>query len=260
MKSIAKKIKTATLALGIAFAGNLSAQSLECEGVKMQSEGDKISTYLSAADGMTRNIYATIRQDSIIMTLFRTKSDGSADMLKKWHVYIGDLDYSQPTTGVFSWMNGGEKIHKLNFVVVSGRNFYYQEMLCTSVKKLNIITNTNPLEMSFNDEAKAKEFFEKTKSIKLTLAETKTAGGGKKQEKSSNFLDIKNDTKNSFCIKGESSQIECYNAGSAHTIQCYAGDKVYYYTKDGNKQGLAFTVSEQMLKDHTINFSTLSKR
>ncbi len=260
MKLISKQIKTIALFAGIMLTNNFFTQSLECEGVKMQSEGDKISNYTSAADGMIRNIYATIRQDSIIMTVFRTKADGTADMLKKWHVYIGNLDYSQPTTGVFSWMNGGTKIHKLNFAVVAGRNFYWQEMLCSSVKKLNIVTSSNALEMSFNDEAKAREFFEKTKAIKLTLAETKNTGTNKTSEKLDPFMYIYNDTKKEVCLKSESSQIQCFNVNSEHTLQSSVGDKVFYYTKDGTKQGLAFTITEQMLRDHKINLSNLAKR
>jgi hypothetical protein len=260
MKSLQSILKATVFVLSLVITSNTHAQSLSCEGVTMQSEGDKISTYLSAADGMTRNIYATIRQDSVIMTVFRTKPDGNADMLKKWHVYIGDLDFSQPTTGVFHWMNGGEKIHKLNFIVVSGRNFYYQEMLCSSVKKLNIVTSSNPLEMSFNDEAKAKAFFEKMKSIKVTLPETKTAGATKSNEKLDPFLSIYNDTKKEVCLKGEHSQIQCYNSSSEHTIMVSVGDDVNYVTKDGKKMGLAFKVTEQMMKDHRINLSNQAKK
>ena len=107
---------------------------------------------------------------------------------------------------------------------------------------------------------KAKTFFEKVKSIKITLPETKTAGAAKANEKLDPFLSIYNDTKKEVCLKGEHSQIQCYNSSSEHTIMVSVGDDVNYVTKDGKKMGLAFKVTEQMMKDHRINLSNQAKK
>ncbi len=244
-----------------AFSFAQEVKTLECNGFKMSSDGEKICGYISATDGMTRNNFAAIKQDSIIMTVFRTKADGTVDMLKKWHVYIGDLDFSKPATGVFSWMNGSTKIHKLNYIIVDSKSFFYQEMLCNTVKKATIVNSSNALEMSFSNEVQARTFYEKVKSIKLTLPETKTANSAKPTEKLNKVLNVFNDTKKEVCLTVEGQSGQCFYNGSTHNLgPCNPGDKVYYSTREGKKEGIAFIVTEQMLKDEKINLSNQLKR
>lgn len=261
MKKINSLIVTSFFILLNVFSFSQETKTMECNGFKMTSEGDKSCNYISSSDGMTRNIYATIKQDSIIMTIFRTKTDGSVDMLKKTHAYIGDLDFSKPATGVFSWMNGSTKIHKLNFIIVDSRNYFFQEMLCTTVKKVSIVNSSNALEMSFSDETQARAFYEKVKAIKSTLPETKTSSAVKSNDKLNKVLNVFNDTKKEVCLMVEGQSGQCFYNASTHNIgPCNPGDKVFYSTREGKKEGLAFVVTEQMLKDEKINLSNQSKR
>ncbi|MFM8304242.1 MAG: hypothetical protein ACKOA9_08105, partial [Actinomycetota bacterium] len=145
----------------------LNAQeSYECEGIKMIPQGPKISTFTDPKDGHSREVYATIDKDTIYYTNIRKQPDGKIYWLKKWHVYIGLLNMNSSVAGVFEIAMGSQKIYNVAMPIVSGQSYYYEEVLCTSTKKLNKVSSSNQFSVLFDKQDEGKAFFEKVKAIK----------------------------------------------------------------------------------------------
>lgn len=257
------KIKKMIYAAMMLFATNtfvMAQDTKECDGFKMTSEGKKICTYLDDYDGKTRNVYADIRQDTIIYTIFRTNSDGSLDMMKKWHFFIAHIDFTTYSTGVFDWMNGTQKINKLAFQVVPGQRYFWEEIFCGSGKSPAVVTTANTLEMSFTDETEAKVFFEKVKAIKATVKVPAANGDKNAKSSGSGSLSIFNDSGSDVYLKQGSSSTHVMKNETKKFSSLKAGDEIFWSDQNGKKGALALKVTEQMLKDGTIKLSTGAKK
>jgi hypothetical protein len=257
------KLKKMICTAMMLFSSNvfLNAQDTkECDGFKMTSEGKKICTYLDDYDGKTRNVYADIRQDTIIYTIFRTNSDGSLDMMKKWHFFIAHIDFTTYSTGVFDWMNGNQKINKLAFQVVPGQIYFWEEIFCGSGKTPAVVNTKNTLEMSFTDETEAKVFFEKVKAIKATVKVPEVNNDKGSKTSGSGSLSVFNDSGSDVYLKQGSSATHFMKNETKKFSAIKAGDEIYWSDQSGKKGALALKVTEQMLKDGTIKLSTGTKK
>lgn len=257
-----KTKKTITLAIALLFTSSIlhAQDTKECDGFKMTSEGKKICTYLDDYDGKTRNVYADIRQDSIIYTIFRTNSDGSLDMMKKWHFFIAHVDFTTYSTGVFDWMNGNQKINKLAFQVVPGQMYFWEEIFCGSGKTPAVVNTKNTLEMSFSDETEAKAFFEKVKAIKATVKVPEANNDKGSKASGSGSLSVFNDSGNDVYLKQGSSATHFMKNETKKFSSIKVGDEIYWSDQSGKKASLALKITEQMLKDGTIKLSTGTKK
>ena len=258
MKSI--KLLFAVIAIITSNASINAQDTKECEGYKMVAEGKKICTYFDDYDSKTRDVYATIKEDSIIYTIFRTMKDGSLDMLKKWHLYIGIINFGDAGTGVFSWMNGNQEIPKINFQIVESQTYYFDEKFCNKERAPKQINTQNTLEMSFADAKEANTFFEQVKAIKATLP---PLGEEKKKDEntaSSGSLSIFNDSGNEIYLKQGSASTHILKNETKKFSSVKVGDEIYWSDANGKKGAIALKVTTQMLKDSTIKLSTGTKK
>jgi len=257
--NLIKKALTVTAIVGMQFSVN-AQDSKECEGYKMVAEGNKICSYFDDYDSKTRDVYATIKNDSIIYTIFRTTKDGGLDMLKKWHLYIGIINFGNAGTGVFSWMNGSQEIPKINFQIIESQTYYFDEKFCGKERGPKQVSTQNTLEMSFTDAKEANLFFEKVKAIKATLP----APGSEKKEDdnavTSGSLSIFNDSGNEVYLKQGSSSTHILKNETKKFSSLKVGDEIYWSDANGKKGALALKVTAQMLKDNTIKLSTGTKK
>lgn len=257
--NLIKKALTITAIVGMQLSAN-AQDSKECEGYKMVAEGAKICTYYDDYDSKTRDVYATIKNDSIIYTIFRTTKDGGLDMLKKWHLYIGMINFGDAGTGVFSWMNGSQEIPKINFQIIEGQTYYFDEKFCGRERQASQVNTQNTLEMSFADAKEANLFFEKVKAIKVTLPAPGSEKKGDDNTATSGSISIFNDLGKEIYLKQGSTSTHILKNETKKFSSLKIGDELYWSDASGKKGALALKVTAQMLKDSTIKLSTGTKK
>ncbi|OSZ78993.1 hypothetical protein CAP35_12305 [Chitinophagaceae bacterium IBVUCB1] len=255
-----KRIITAALLSTTIIANAQDAK--ECDGIKVVAEGKKTVTYLDDYDGITRNIYAAVKDDSVIYTVFRTDNSGAVTVMKKWHVAVRNIDFTTYSTGVFDWMNGNQKINKVTFNIADGQSYYFDELICGRGDGMRQITGAMPVEISFAEEAEAKSFFEQVRAVKAALpADGGMANvdddGGDAQK---GAVSIFNDSGSDLYLKQGSASVHIMKNETKKFSAVKVGDQIYRSDASGKKGALAFTVSSQMLKDGTIRFSTGAKK
>ncbi|MBL7682113.1 MAG: hypothetical protein JNK00_02040 [Flavipsychrobacter sp.] len=251
-------IATATIMCSAIMANAQDAK--ECDGITMTAEGKKTVTYLDDYDGITRNIYAAVKDDSVIYTVFRTDSQGAVMVMKKWHVGIRNIDFTTYATGVFDWMNGNQKINKVTFQILSGEQYYFEELICGRGDGLRQISGAMPVEISFAEESEAKMFLEQVRAAKASLpAEGSTAknNDGSAQKGS---VSIFNDSGSDIYLKQGSASIHIMKNETKKFSALKVGDEIYSSDANGKKGVVAFKVTPQMLKDGTIKYSTGTKK
>lgn len=233
----------------------------ECDGIKMIAEGKKTVTYLDDYDGITRNIYATVKDDSVIYTVFRTDNQGVVTVMKKWHVGIRNIDFTTYATGVFDWMNGNQKINKVTFQIVSGEQYYFEELICGRGDGLRQISGAMPVEISFAEEGEAKMFLEQVRAVKASLsAEGSTAKSDDNGSTQKGSVSIFNDSGSDIYLKEGSASIHIMKNETKKFSALKVGDEIYSSDANGKKGVVAFKVTPQMLKDGTIKYSTGTKK
>ncbi|MES2761106.1 MAG: hypothetical protein V4677_02825 [Bacteroidota bacterium] len=231
-------------------------------------EGNKTATY-TGVDKLTRNISATVRQDSVIYCVVRTNADGSMNKLIKYRMFIGDiLVDTRSIERAIAYFNEGErKINKLTFYAVEGKQLNtYQEMICSS--KQYGLYKKEVLEMSFDNEVDARAFLANVQAIHTTLppkTANSSAGNDKKADdkgKTYNYISVFNDMGSDMYIKKEGDPAAHHiapNASSSFT--CKLGEKFSWCEKNSsNPKGYLFSVTDQMIKDKTIKLSSGTKK
>lgn len=264
----------ATIALCLATMLNTSKaqdnQTFECEGKKIIAEGKKIVSYKDASNkGL--NAFVTIRQDSIIYTSIKTNPDESLYMIQKFHFFIGDILFTDAMVQrAFYPKKVGEKtISVVVFYAFGNQQLnWYEEMLC-GLKKFGLYKKQG-LELFFDNDADAKEFFAKAKAIQATLppktttnaTATTTEKKADENGKTYNYISVFNDTGSDMYVKKEGDPAAHHiapNASSSFT--CKLGEKFSWCEKNSsNPKGYLFSVTEQMIKDKTIKLSSGTKK
>ncbi len=244
-------------------------QAFECEGKKIIAEGKKIVSYKDASNkGL--NAFVTVRQDSIIYTSIKTNEDESLYMIQKFHFFIGDILFNDAMVQrAFYPKKVGEKtISVVTFYAVGNQQLnWYEEMLCGS-KRFGLYKKQG-LELFFDNDADAKEFFAKAKSInaslppKTTTNTTATTTDKKTEDsKTYNYISVFNDMGSDMYIKKEGDPASHHiapNASSSFT--CKLGEKFSWCEKNSsNPKGYLFSVTDQMIKDKTIKLSSGTKK
>lgn len=237
-------------------SSKLQAQTFECEGKKITVEGDKIANY-TGTDNLTRNVSATVREDSIIYCVIRTNADGSMNKMLKYRMFIGDvaLDTRSVERAIAYFNEGSRKINKLTFYAVEGKQLnLYQEMIC-NIKQYGWYKREN-LEMSFDNEADARTFLANIQVLQAALPKGESKGA-KEEATPVNFY-------NDFGVEGyitksgDPFHYKLEPKGS-RMFRCKVGQTyTWSLTNDGN--GNKSTITEQMLKDKTINISNGKKK
>ncbi|MBK7666879.1 MAG: hypothetical protein IPJ32_05690 [Sphingobacteriaceae bacterium] len=268
-----KILKTATVAVSLLTTTNsLIAQDtkvFECEGKKLIAEGKKIVSYKDAPNkGL--DAFVLIRQDSIIYTSIKTNVDESLYMIQKFHFYIGDILFTDAMVQrAFYPKKVGEKtISVVTFYAFGNQQLnWYEEMLC-HLKKFGLYKKQG-LEMFFDNDADAKEFFAKAKAIHASLPPKTTANStttttDKKSEESKtyNYISVFNDTGSDMYVKKEGDPQSHHIAPNASfSFTCKLGEKFSWCEKNSsNPKGYLFSVTDQMIKDKTIKLSTGTKK
>lgn len=254
-----KRIITAALLCSTVITN--AQDTRECDGIKITAEGKKTVTYLDDYDGITRNIYAGVKDDSVIYTVFRTDNSGAVTVMKKWHVAIRNIDFTTYSTGVFDWMNGNQKINKVTFNIVDGQSYYFDELICGRGDGLRQIAGAMPVEISFAEEAEAKSFFEQVRAVKASLpADGGSAKNTDDGDVQKGAVSIFNDSGSDIYLKQGSASIHIMKNETKKFSALKIGDEIYRSDASGKKGALMFTVTSQMLKDGTIRYSTGTKK
>lgn len=261
------KLATITLCLSAMINSSIAQENktYECEGKKITMEGNKIATY-TGVDNLTRNVSATVREDSVIYCVVRTNADGSMNKLIKYRMFIGDIsvDTRSIERAIAYFNEGSRKINKLTFYAVEGKQLnVYQEMIC-NMKQYGWYKK-EVLEMSFDNDADAKEFFAKVQAIHSTLAPKTSAGNDKKTEDKNstyNTVIVFNDMgKDMYLKKDMDGSVYHIAPNTTHNFTCKAGEKVSWCEKNSTTpKGTLFTISDQMIKDKTIKLSSGTKK
>ncbi len=268
-----KLSKLAIIALcSITLSNQTKAQNevFECEGKKITAEGKKIVSY-KVPDSKGLDGFVTIRQDSIIYTSIKKNPDESIYMIQKFHFFIGDILFNDAMVQrAFYPKKVGEKtISVVTFYAVGNQQLnWYEEMLC-GLKKFGLYRKQG-LELFFDNDAEAKEFFAKAKAINAALPPKTTAGAAANQgdkktdDKTStyNYVTVFNDMgKDMYVKKDMDPTVYHIAANSSHTFTCKIGEKVSWCEKNSTTlKGTLFAISEQMVKDKTIKLSTGTKK
>lgn len=253
-------LTTITLCLSTLInSSNIQAQTFECEGKKITVEGDKIANY-TGTDNLTRNVTATVRQDSVVYCVIRTNADGSMNKMLKYRMYIGDiaLDTRSVERAIAYFNEGSRKINKLTFYAVEGKQLnHYQEMIC-NLKQYGLYKR-EVLEMSFDNEADARAFLANVQALHEALPKGVSSGA----QAEATPVDFYND----FGVEGyitKSGDPNHYKLEpkSSRMFRCKVGQTVTWsLTNDGkaNKKP-HLTITEQMLKYKTVNISNGTKK
>lgn len=239
-------------------SSTLHAQTFECEGKKITMEGNKIGTY-TGVDNLTRNLTATVRQDSVVYCVVRTNADGSMNKLIKYCLFIGDISFDTwSSERAIAYFNEGDRtIHKLTFYAVEGKQLnHYQEMIC-DLKQYGLYKK-EVLEMSFDSEADARAFFANTQALHAALPKGESAGA-KDEATPVNFY---NDygTVGYITKSGDPNRYKL-DPKASKMFRCKVGQTVTWsLTNDGKANKTpSYSITEQMLKDKTINISNGTK-
>lgn len=264
-----KLVTTALCLSALINSSNINAQTFECEGKKITAEGKKIVSY---RDPNSKGLdgFVTIRQDSIIYTSIKINPDESLYMIQKFHFFIGDILFNDAMVQrAFYPKKVGEKtISVVTFYAVGNQQLnWYEEMLC-GLKKFGFYKKQG-LELFFDNDADAKEFFAKAKAIQASLPPKTTTNdaantSAKKVDdtKTYNYISVFNDTASDMYVKKEGDPQSHHiapNASSSFT--CKLGEKFSWCEKNSsNPKGYLFSVTEQMIKDKTIKLSTGTKK
>ena len=246
-------------------SSNLLSQTFECEGKKITVEGDKIANYVGT-DNLTRNVTATIRQDSIIYCVIRTNADGSMNKMMKFHLFIGDIALNDRTAerAFATWNEGERTMNKLTFNTVDNKQLnWYEEMIC-HLKQFGLYRK-EVMEMSFDNDADAKVFFAKVQAIHKALPPKTSSANDKKvdaKSSTSNYVTVFNDMGKDMYVKKDMDPIAYHIApNESHTFTCKLGEKVSWCEKNSTTlRGTLFTISDQIIKDKTIKLSSGTKK
>lgn len=249
-------------------SSNLQSQTFECEGKKLTAEG-KLTTDYKIPNEKGLKAFVTIRQDSIIYTSVKTNPDESIYMIQKFHFFIGDILFNDAMTQrAFYPKKVGEKTISVVSLYAFGNQQLncYEEMLC-GLKKFGLYRKSG-LELFFDNDAEAKEFFAKAKAINASLPPKETANNAtsvKKEEEKNptyNYVTVFNDMGSDMYIKKEGDPASHHiapNASSSFT--CKVGQKFSWCEKgSSNPKGYLFSVTDQMIQDKTIKLSNGTKK
>jgi hypothetical protein len=265
---VSKLVTTILCLSALVNSSNVQSQTFECEGKKMTVEGSKIANFVGT-DNLTRNVTATIRQDSIIYCVIRTNADGSINKMMKFHLFIGDIALNTRTTerAFATWDEGARTMNKLTFYTVDNKQLnWYEEMIC-HLKQFGLYRK-EVLEMSFDTDAAAREFFAKVQALHMSLPPKTSASNGGADTKSDNkgstynTVVVFNDLGKDMYVKKDMDPGVYHIApNSSHSFTCKVGEKVSWCEKNSTTlKGTLFTISEQMIKDKTIKLSSGTKK
>ena len=264
-----KTLATTVLCLSaIMNSSNIHAQTFECEGKKIVAEGKKIVEYKESS-GKGLSAFVAIRQDSIIYKSIKTNPDESLYMIQKFHFFIGDVLFTDMMVQRAFYP---KKVEERTISVVSLYAFgnqqldWYEEMLC-GLKKFGLYRKQG-LELFFDNDADAKEFFTKIKAIYATLPPKETTTGSNSVKKTddksatSNYVTVFNDMgKDMYVKKDMDPMVYTIAPNASHTFTCKLGEKVSWCEKNSTTlRGTLFTISDQMIKDKTIKLSSGTKK
>lgn len=255
--------KLATIALCLsAMINQTNAQenkTFECEGIKITVEGNKIANY-TGSDDLTRNVTATVREDSVIYCVIRTNADGTMNKMLKYRMFIGDISFDTWSSerAIAYFEEGSRKINKLTFYAVEGKQLnIYQEMIC-SLKQYGWYKK-EVLEMSFDNEVDARAFFANIQSIHDALPKGESSGAQAEATPINFYNDYgvtgyiaKSGDPNRYKVEPKASKM----------FRCKVGQTVTWsLTNDGkaNKKP-SYSITEQILKDKTVNISNGTKK
>ncbi|MFN7013517.1 MAG: hypothetical protein ACK4ON_04500 [Bacteroidia bacterium] len=171
-------------------------------------------------------------------------------------------------------MNSGEKIYKAMFPILSGHKYFYWQMLCDGNQygkfEPELVSSTDRLEVTFDDEAECKEFFEKVKELRAKIPTPDPNATSSKSNKTlATSLAVVNDSGAEilYLKKQGSGNAEKINKGQQKVfIGVKVGDKFYYSNDKGQEVNVAFVVQEYMLIKKSgsntyskISFNTLKR-
>ena len=253
-------LATTVLCLSVMInSSKIQAQTFECEGKKITVEGNKIANY-TGTDNLTRNVTATVRQDSIVYCVIRTNADGSMNKMLKYRMFIGDIlvDTRSIERAIAYFNEGDRKINKLTFYAVEGKQLNtYQEMIC-SLKQYGLYKK-EVLEMSFDSEVDARAFLANVQALHEALPKGESSGA--KGEPTPVHFYNDHGVVGYITKSGDPNHYKVEPKGDI-MFRCKAGQTITWsFTNDGKANRTPnYTITEQMLKDKTVNISNGTKK
>lgn len=238
-----------------------SVASFECKNIKMNVIGSKICEYVGSHDSKKREVYVAINQDTIIYQIARSVN-GQMEMLKRWAVPINIINASDKYFMTHFFMNDGEKIYKAMFPIISGHKYFYWQMLCDGNQygkfEPETVSSTDMLEVTFDDEADCKEFFEEVKQIRARVeTPDPNAASNKKDDKNASVrFALYNDSGADMEIWIGSSKSTIHKNETKSGISLKVGEKIYKGVPGSSQRGQVILTTSESLNSKTYYLGT----